>query len=70
MDPAGSSDYLQQDLTPNAIAALALFGILGSTAVGLRFLSRRLMKVKLWWDDWLALLAGVGSSSPTIQYGE
>lgn len=30
---------------------------LSATAVTLRFLSRRLSKVSLWWDDWLILIA-------------
>ena len=29
-------------------------------AVLLRFLSRRLAKTRLWWDDWLAVVALVG----------
>ena len=33
---------------------------LSTTAVLLRFLSRRIARTKLWWDDWLTVVALVG----------
>lgn len=40
------------------VLGVVCFGMVVSTlAVGLRLLARRYLHVKLWWDDYLAVLA-------------
>ena len=58
--PQGNpDDYSAQSIIPTAAVMLALSG----GAVALRFYSRRMTGVSLWWDDWIILLALVRESS-------
>ena len=43
-----------------AKTAIAL-SVLSTAAVALRFLSRKVLKTKIWWDDWIILVALVSS---------
>ncbi|KAH7312534.1 hypothetical protein B0I35DRAFT_437242 [Stachybotrys elegans] len=40
---------------PNLLACLIITFVLATTAISLRFLSRRLTGIQLWWDDWFAM---------------
>ena len=42
---------------PSIYAAAIITYIVAATAVGLRFIARRLTHAKLWYDDWLVVVA-------------
>ena len=58
--PNLSPSELQQDKAPGLIGLFVVFTILPLVAVGLRIILRRVSHAKLWWDDWLLLMASVG----------
>lgn len=54
----------QEDRTPEVRAILVILLPMTIIAVALRFLSRRLAKARIWWDDWLVLLSLVCCPQP------
>lgn len=55
--PNLSPSFLAQSRVPAIYAAVITVSVLCTIAVALRFLSRRLVKAVLWWDDWTILAA-------------
>ena len=51
---------IEDNRTPTIIATTVAPLTLSVIAVGARFLGRHVGGTKLWWDDWLVLLALVG----------
>ena len=62
--------YQEAHITDNKagsiIAASATCYAIGVVAVALRFLSRRLSKIRYEWDDWLVVLGLVRPPLPSI----
>ena len=54
----------QQNRTPTIVATVTALWVLSYIAVGARFWGRFLGHTKLWWDDWLILLAAVCTLIP------
>lgn len=52
-----SPSFLAQSRVPAIYAVVITVSVLCTIAVALRFLSRRLVKAVLWWDDWIILAA-------------
>ena len=65
MDRPSAAD----DRGPQLIATGLTTAILATYAVGMRFWSRKMSKVNLWWDDWIILLSLVGSLSLSHSFG-
>ena len=51
-----------QDRTSEVQAAFIALIVLSTIAVIFRLISRRIAHVKLWWDDYLTIIALVGTS--------
>ena len=51
-----------ENYTPTIVATVVALGVMSYIAVGARFCGRRVGHTKLWWDDWLILLAAVYTS--------
>ena len=49
----------RQDLEPQLLPVFIVFTILPLVAVCLRVLARSIKQMKLWWDDYLILVASV-----------
>lgn len=49
----------QENRTPTIVATVTALWVLSYIAVGARFWGRFVGDSKLWWDDWLILLAAV-----------
>lgn len=49
----------QESRTSTIVATVTALWVLTYIAVGARFWGRRVGHTKLWWDDWLILLAAV-----------
>lgn len=52
---------LQETQAPKLYAIFSIFLALPLIAVGLRLVARRASNLRLWWDDWLILVATVGT---------
>lgn len=48
-----------ENYTPTIVATVVALWVMSYIAVGARFWGRRVGHTKLWWDDWLILLAAV-----------
>ena len=55
--PPTSPTDLSASKGPQILAAVATTYVLATIAVILRFVSRRISKAQLWWDDWLIIIA-------------
>ena len=53
----------QESRVPELLSIVTAFFTLALSAVTLRLVSRRISSVKLWWDDWILLVATVRSSA-------
>ena len=53
--PAGVD--LEQDASPQITIVVVVLLVIAAITVVLRLISRRLVGINLWWDDWLILLA-------------
>ena len=49
----------QENHTHTIVTMVAVLGVLAYIAVGARFCGRYVGRTKLWWDDWLILVAAV-----------
>lgn len=58
---ATDTGALQESQAPKMYAVFSVFLVLPLIAVGLRLLARRMSNLRLWWDDWLILVATVGT---------
>ena len=54
----------QENHTPTIVTTVAVLWVLAYIAVGARFCGRFVGRTKLWWDDWLILVAAVGTFVP------
>ena len=55
---ADTPDFdIYADRGPHLVRVCSVMIALSAIAVALRLVSRRLSKVRLWWDDWLILIA-------------
>ncbi len=54
------------DRGPHLVRVCSVMIALSAIAVALRFVSRGLSKVRLWWDDWLILVALVNDLCPIL----
>ena len=50
-------DHINDDKTPTIVAVYSLGYVLAATAVGLRFMSRKVSKLPYMWDDLIILIA-------------
>lgn len=57
---AAQTADLHASQAPKMYAIFSIFFALPLLAVGLRLVARRVSNVRLWWDDWLILVATVG----------
>ena len=57
--PQLSPAELRKDEGPKLLPVFIVFTILPLIAVSLRLLARHIKRMKLWWDDYLILLASV-----------
>lgn len=55
MDKNLTPEQLHLNKGPEIIIIVVVFWCVAATAVGLRFLSRRLARAGYWMDDWMAL---------------
>lgn len=55
---------MEASQAPKMYAIFSVFFVLPLMAVGLRLLARRVSNMRLWWDDWLILVAAVGTKIP------
>ena len=58
--------HITDDRAGSIIAANAICYAIGIVAVALRFLSRRISKIKYEWDDWLVVAGLVRPLLPSI----
>ena len=61
-EPDLSSAFLAQSRVGAIYAAVITVSIASTIAVTLRFICRRMVKARLWWDDWTILAALVSLS--------
>ena len=59
--PQLSPAEMHEDKRPELLPIFIVFSILPMFAVGLRVVARNLKQTKLWWDDYLILVALVRS---------
>ena len=52
-----SPEYLAESRVGNIYVSVITVSVACTIAVALRFLSRRLIRAQLWWDDWTILAA-------------
>lgn len=55
-------EKFHQSRVPDVLGATISLTLLASVAVGARFLARKLSAARIWWDDYILLVALVGCS--------
>ena len=59
--PMAGSSEARASQAPKMYAIFSVCLVLPLIAVGLRLVARRISNLRLWWDDWLILVATVGT---------
>ncbi len=57
LPPDLSPSYLAETRVPEIYASVITVTVAATIAVALRFLCRSMVKAKLWYDDWIIVLA-------------